>query len=301
MWSGVALAAFSAACFATKGVFAKLLYADGWSFEAVIFARAVFSLPIIAVWAFWRVGARRLFGAPRPAILGAAAAGLLCYYAGVVADFYALTLIGVGIERVLVFSYPSMVVLLYSMIYRTVPGARVLVALAVTFAGIVMVVTGLDLDVLKGNLAGAGFVLFTALTFAIYFLASDRWTGTLGSIGFTLYAAAAATAGMAVHVALRQPRFILPTDRRDAMLIVGLVLVATVLPMLSMAEGVRRLGAERASVVSTIGPPTTILLGAWFLHERLIAAQWAGVALIGTGILILELLRRPAPMETGIE
>ena len=75
-------------------------------------------------------------------------------------------------------------------------------------------------------------------------------------------------------------------------LFIGLVICATVVPMLAMAEGVRRLGAPRASVVSTVGPPTTILLGAWLLDERLSLIQWMGVGLIVGGILFLEALRR---------
>ena len=76
---------------------------------------------------------------------------------------------------------------------------------------------------------------------------------------------------------------------RDLWLLLVLVVFATVVPMLAMAEGVRRLGAPRASVVATIGPPTTIVLGAWLLDERLRWAQWIGVALIVAGILALEL------------
>jgi drug/metabolite transporter (DMT)-like permease len=83
-------------------------------------------------------------------------------------------------------------------------------------------------------------------------------------------------------------------NARDLWLLLALVTVATVMPMLAMAEGVRRLGAPRASVVATVGPPTTILLGGWLLDERLRTAQWVGVALIVAGILALELAKRPA-------
>jgi drug/metabolite transporter (DMT)-like permease len=86
---------------------------------------------------------------------------------------------------------------------------------------------------------------------------------------------------------------------RDVALIAGIVVFATIVPMLAMAEGVRRLGAPRASLVSTIGPPTTILLGAWLFGERLHPAQWCGVALIVAGILTLEGARRPAGEVAG--
>lgn len=294
--TGVVLTAFSAVGFAFKGVFAKFLYAAGWHYEAVITARAVLALPLIAVWTLWRGGPRSVLRAPAGAVLGSVGAGLLCYYLGALLDFYALTTIDVGVERVLLFSYPSMVVLLYAILYRSWPNPRVLIALAVTFAGILMVVTGFDLGVLRGNLAGAGLVLACALTFAIYYLAGDRWTRAIGSAAFTLFAQAASAVALVGHFLASHAVLPSHVTGYQAAQLGGLVVFATVLPMLAMAEGVRLIGAERASVVSTVGPPTTIILGAWLLGEHLRAAQWAGVACIVAGIFIMEVARRkPQP------
>ena len=79
------------------------------------------------------------------------------------------------------------------------------------------------------------------------------------------------------------------------MWLVCIVLFSTVIPMLAMAEGVKLLGAPRASIVSTVGPPFTILVGSITLHEMLSLAQWLGVLLIVAGIVILE-LKKSKPM-----
>ena len=279
-------------CFASKGVFAKYLYADGWDSEGVLLMRTLLALPAIAAWTLWRLKPGTLGRAPATALLGAAAAGALCYALGSGLDFYALMQLDVSIERVLLFSYPSMVVVLCAVMYRELPRPSVVAALAVTYLGILLVVSGFDFGVFRANLAGSGLVLGCALTFAIYYLASDRWTGVLGSAGFTLCASLAATACLVVAHLVRHGLTCGPWHARDSGFFAGLVLIATVLPMLAMAEGVRLVGAERAAVVSTVGPPTTLLLGAWLLDERLRPAQWLGVALIVAGILILELARR---------
>ncbi|HUO78741.1 MAG TPA: DMT family transporter [Steroidobacteraceae bacterium] len=292
--AGIALTMVGAAGFAAKGVIAKFLYADGWGADAVLTTRSLLALPVIAAWALWAVGARALLHPPPRAMLGAALAGCLCYYAGALLDFRALTMIDASVERVLLFSYPSLVVVLYAGIYREWPELRTLVALAMTYAGIVMVVTGLDASVLRGNAAGGGLVLACALTSALYYLASDRWTGAIGSVAFTFYALTAATACLGLHRLLGGGPSATVWQVRDLWLLLALVVPATVVPMLAMAEGVRRLGAPRASVVATVGPPTTILLGAGLLDERLRTAQWLGVALIVAGILALELSKRPA-------
>ena len=292
--AGIALTSIGAVGFACKGIFAKALYVDGWNALDLLTTRALLALPIIAAWAISVVGVRTLISAPPRAILGAAAAGVGCYYIGALFDFEALQLIDASVERVLLFSYPSMVVVFHAVIYRERPAKRVLAALALTYAGILMVVTGLDASVLRGNLTGAGLVLACAVTSALYYVAGDRWTPSIGSLAYTFYALSAATLCLALHRLISPAALTVNWAPRDIVLVAGIVVFATVVPMLAMAEGVRRLGAPRASLVSTIGPPTTILLGAWLFGERLHSAQWLGVALIVAGILTLEAANRSA-------
>jgi drug/metabolite transporter (DMT)-like permease len=278
--------------FAAKGIFAKALYVDGWDALDLLTVRAVLALPIIALWAVFAVGVRGLFDAPRRAISGAALAGVGCYYFGALWDFQALQLIDASIERVLLFSYPSIIVVFHAVLYRRRPAGAVLGSLALTYAGILMVVTGLDPAVFHGNFAGAGLVLACALTSALYYLAGDRWTPSIGSLAFTFYALSAATICLIAHRTLSAAPVTMVWAPRDIVLVIGIVICATIVPMLAMAEGVRRLGAPRAALVSTVGPPTTILLGAWLFGERLHLAQWVGVGLIVAGILTLEVGRR---------
>ena len=278
--------------FAAKGIFAKSLYASGWDFQAVLTTRALLALPLMWAWALLTARPHARLNSDPRALAGAAVAGILCYYVGSLLDFRALMLIDAGVERVLLFAYPSMVVLLHALIQRTLPTRRTWLSLACTYSGILLVVSGFDLRILSANLAGAGLVLVAALTYALYYLASDRLTRRIGSMPFALAALTASALALALHYALTRgwPRTVHWTAH-DAALMAGLVVFATVLPMVLTVEGVRRLGAPRAAVVSTVGPPTTIVLGALLLGEMLSGAQWAGVALIATGILVLELSR----------
>lgn len=279
--------------FATKGLFAKKLYEHGWTYDAVQVARMWLALPVFWLWGWWRVG-RPLLRPPRTALLGAACAGLACYHFGAMINFYALTLIDASLERVLLFTYPSMVVLVYSAIYRRLPDKRIVLALLATFAGIVAAVSGLDPAILRTNMHGALLVLLCAASTTVYFLASDRWTPQVGSVTFTVWAMSAASTGLAFQALLTpSARPPLPGSD-DLLLLLGLVGFATVFAMLMTAEGVRRLGAQRAAVVSTVGPPATILLAVPLLGERLNLAQWLGVALIIAGILFMELARTGA-------
>mgnify|MGYP003338027620 FL=1 len=290
--TGLLLAMTGAVGFASKGIFAKALYAGGWSVDSVLLLRALCAVPCMVVWTIVTEGSRVLRIPNVRAIGWTAFAGIACYYFGATWDFEALKLIDASVERVLLFSYPSIVVIIDALLYKRLPHGSTLGALLITYTGILMVVTGLDLHILRGNLAGAGLVLACAVTSAAYYVTGDRWARSIGSAAFSVYALAAATLCLTARHVYNGQQWQISVTWQTTALFIGLVICATVVPMLAMAEGVRRLGAPRASIVSTVGPPTTILLGAWLLDEHLSLIQWLGVALIVGGILFLEALRR---------
>ena len=222
----------------------------------------------------------------------AALAGALCYYVGALLDFAALTMIDASIERVLIFSYPAMVVLFTSVRDRQWPSRQVLTATALTYLGIFFTMGGLDLDELRANLFGALLVIGSALSYAFYFMVSEKYTRSVGSARFTLLAMTAATACLAPHYFIVHGTAEFGDIGLHAwLLLVGLAVFCMFVPASLQAEGVRRIGAQRGAVISTVGPPTTVVLAWVLLGERLSAWQWTGMALIVLGILVLDLAR----------
>src|SRR5689334_2339126 len=153
---GMLFAAGSAILFASKGIFGKALYQRGVGFELLVTVRALLAVPFFA-WFALRANAPpestekgpAADGAKPPsarpqAILAAAIAGITCYYVGALVDFWALTLIDASIERVLLFSYPAIVVLISSLMQRRAPEMRVVVAIVVTYMGIFFAMGGID-------------------------------------------------------------------------------------------------------------------------------------------------------------
>jgi drug/metabolite transporter (DMT)-like permease len=293
---GMLFAAGSAILFASKGIFGKALYQRGVGFELLVTVRALLAVPFFA-WFALRAntpagtaadGTKRAPARPR-AVLAAVVAGITCYYVGALVDFWALTLIDASIERVLLFSYPAIVVLISSLVERRAPEGRVVAAMAVTYAGIFFAMGGVDLAELKANLFGASLVLVAALTTAIYFLIGERYTHELGSTRFAAISMSASAVLLAVHfVVFRSFDEFRPLQAYDWLLLVILGTVCMFIPGLLQAEGMRRAGAERAAIASTIGPPTTIFLAALFLHERLNGWQLLGSAMIIGSVLMLS-------------
>lgn len=304
---GMICVAAAAMLFASKGLFGKALYARGVGFELLVAMRSVMALPL-----FLWVGLRSGPGAPavtgddeaqtpavtpapaaRPrarALVGAVVAGITCYYLGALVDFWALTMIDASVERVLLFSYPAMVVMIDSVIRRRAPERRVVIALAVTYVGIFFAMGGIDIFELRANLLGAALTLVAALTTAIYFLIGERYTRELGSTRFASIGMSSAAVVLAVHFAVfRSFSEIAALGAQDWLLLGVLAMFCMFVPGLLQAEGMRRVGAQRGAIGSTIGPVTTIVLAAIFLNERLNVWQLLGSAMIVGSILVLSL------------
>jgi len=63
------------------------------------------------------------------------------------------------------------------------------------------------------------------------------------------------------------------------------------LPAIMLNAGINRIGSSRASLVSSVGPVSTILLAYVFLGEGITAMQLAGTGLVMTGVLAITVRR----------
>lgn len=289
---GGLLVAAGAVLLAAKGLFAKHLYALGLSFNDVAAIRSVMAVPGFALLAW-------LYQGPAPAghalsrndLMLAIFAGLLCYYLGALANFYALTIIDASVERPLLFAYPIFVVLITTIMTHKPPSPRVLLALMLTTLGVILVTGALQTELSAPEWSGMAWILFCSLSIAIYFLISGELTQRLGSGLFTLIAMTAAALGMAIHYQFAEGWENINLTEAAWWTLIALVVFSTVLPLFLMAEGVRRVGAAKASLISTLGPPATALMAYELTGEILSISQFAGIGLVVIGVLALEIRR----------
>jgi drug/metabolite transporter (DMT)-like permease len=165
--------------------------------------------------------------------------------------------------------------------------------MVITYVGIFFAMGGIDLHEFTQNLFGASLVLIAALTTAIYFLIGERYTHELGSTRFAAIGMSSSAVALVVHFALfRSFRELSLLDAHDWMLLGVLAIACMFIPGLLQAEGMRRVGAQRAAIGSTVGPPTTIVLAALFLGERLNVWQVLGSAMIVGSVLVMSLGKR---------
>ena len=276
----------SALFFATLAVLARLAYEQGARPLPLLSWRFTMAALLIGGYlAVRRPGELRagLQHLPRYAALS-----LTGYGAASICFFFALQHVSASVVAVLLYTYPVIVALLAVPVLgeRLTPSR--IAALAVTFAGCVLVVGVLEerVSVDPAGIAlalgaGAGYAAFTLLSQKLVAghsrLVTMAYTFGLSAVGVTL-------------VTLLAGESLSPSawTGRLWLLLVGIVALPTFAAVALYLRGIRELGAPQAAVLSTAEPVFTIGLAAVILGERLTALQFAGVALVVAGIVIAE-------------
>lgn len=285
---GVVFALFAAVGFSAKAILVKLAYLDSVDAVTLLALRMVFSVPFFIGVAVW---ARRQHAAPlnmhdRLAVLGL---GLIGYYCSSFLDFLGLQYISAGLERLILFLYPTMTVILAAMLYKRAIGRRVIAAMALSYAGIVLVFLH-DVGVSQGSavLIGTALVFASTLTFSIYLVGAGHAIARIGAVRFTAYAMVVASVACVLQFAIMRPMSALDLPLRVYELSIAMAIVSTVLPVFMLSFAIRRIGSGSASLIGTIGPVSTIYMAYVFLGEHISMLQIAGSALVLCGVLIIS-------------
>jgi len=298
---GALLVFLSGITFSTKAILVKLAYRQGIDSVSLLTLRFGFAAPFFAYAAF---GAQ-LRGKIPPALtrrdgFTILALGVLGYYLASLSDFIGLRYISAGLERLILFVYPTLVVLIEAGVYKARLERRQQLALLVTYAGIVLAFRdelgqSLGSDVPRG----AAWVFGSALTYAVYLIGAGRMVPKLGSQRFTALALLAATAAVLLHACLSGARILgLP----PVAYLIGLVmaLFATVLPAFLLARGIALIGSGPAAIISSVGPVSTILLAYLILDEAFTPSAFLGTALVIIGAtLVASSPKRAKPAPAG--
>ena len=288
----VALVITGALLMAAKGIIAKLLYHSGVTLEALLVLRAVMALPLIWGWAWWRGELPRVWQAPKATLAIAMLGGLSGYYLGTWCDFRGLELIDASLERVLLFTYPAIVVLVRALWRRRAPSAREATAVVLTWVGVVLAVGGFDLALWRANGHGALLVLASAALFSGYLFANEHVGKRIGSVGFMVVAATSAALALSLHFAIvSTPAAVSGLSGQLLLALLAMTAFTNVLPLFMISASIARIGAARAAIISAVGPPATLVLAWWWLGEAMGPVQLAGALCCVGGVLALEVGR----------
>lgn len=291
----VGLVVVSALLFSAKSVFVKLAYPYGVDALTLLTIRMAIALPCFAVIAIVEeVRHARRGGADTPAKIRVSVAllGAVGYWFAAYLDFAGLVDVTASLERVVLFAYPTFTVLLARVLFGHRIGARALVALVVSYAGIALALGGEVGASGPHAVRGAALVAFSAFVYAGYLVGGGRVIPRYGAARFVAHALTVACVAVILHFALTRPLAALLVPAPVLALAALMAIVSTVIPTLMLGVGIGRLGASEAAIAGSVGPISTLALGAIFLQERITATQAIGSALVLAGVTSLSVARR---------
>lgn len=285
--SGLTLVILGALGFSTKSIIVKLAYQASTEIDAIslLALRMVFSLPFFLLVALWQhkkmLNIQPLHTLQCFQIIGF---GLMGYYLASYFDFLGLQYISAGLERVILFLYPTFVVILSAIIYKRTVTAREILALGVSYSGMLLVFID-QLSTESTHLyLGAGLILASALVFACFTIGSGMMVKQIGSTRFTAYTMTVAGTAILIHFFCNSDIQLTEFPLDVYWLTLVMAVFSTVLPAFFMNAGIKRIGASSASIVSSSGPIATLILAYFILHETINATQMAGTFLVLLGV-----------------
>lgn len=289
IFAGLLLAVGGVVFFSLRPVFIKLAYEYVTDPVTLLALRMVFSVPFFIAAAVWvRSGAehRPLSGREFGAVVGL---GILSYYGASFLDFLALQYIPAGLGRLLLFSYPTIVVVLSAALLGKRVTAREIMALALTYAGLMLVFAHALDGEQKNFWLGAGLAFAGSVCYALYLVAGAEVITRVGSVRFTAYAMTAASIACVLQFLLLRPLSALDLPAPVYGYAVAMAVLSTAVPVFMTSEALRRVGANTVAIIGALGPVTTIVLGYVGLEEIMTPLQLAGSALVLVGVVVISL------------
>ena len=283
---GAIAVAAAASIWGTLGLFAKILYAQGVSFEALVAVRAsVGWLAVIGLLVATR-GARslRVSGRDLTFLLPLGLVGIGVFY---LLYFYTVRESTVGTAAILLYSAPAFVVVLAGLFLKEPLNAAKIGALLLTVGGIFLVAGAYD----PANLEVSPKILLTGLlsgfTYGLYAVFGRPLASHLSPAVILSYALGFGSV-LLIVAALPTLDTLVGLPAGSYALLLMLAVVHTALAFALYTFGIRHLGAGRAAIVATIEPVVAGILGVALLDEGLSVLKVLGALLVLAGAALAQ-------------
>lgn len=215
--------------------------------------------------------------------------GIFGYYLSSLFDFIGLQYVSAGLERLILFLYPTFAVLINTFYFKTKLSRIQVLALVLTYIGIGTAYWGEIRSAQYGPqfFYGSFMIFVCAVTYSFYLVGTGRLVNAVGATRYTAYAMLAASAGIFTHFLLTHPVQNVVMTSSLAGYGIALAIIATVLPSFMMSVGMKKIGSNNVAIITSIGPVSTILQAHFFLGETIIPEQILGTALVIVGVILI--------------
>jgi drug/metabolite transporter (DMT)-like permease len=287
--TGLALAAFGSIAFSGKAIIVKLAYRYGVDAVTLIMYRMLFALPLFVALAWW--AGRGKAPLTRRDLLAIVGLGFTGYYLASFLDFAGLAYISASLERLILYLNPTLVLLIGVLFLKQRVNAKQAAAMAVGYAG-VLLVFGHELHFDGDNTAlGAGLVFASAISYAVYLAYSGQEVQRLGALRLTGWATSVACILCITQFVLLRPASAADVAPQVLWLSLLNATLCTFAPVLMVMMAIERIGATLTAQTGMLGPLSTIAMGVFILGEPLNLWVIAGTVFVLLGVWLLAKAR----------
>ena len=284
---GILIGVLGIILFSSKAVMVKLAYRYNIDAISVLLLRMLFSFPFYIVIAYLYRKEKKETIVPKD-YAWIAFFGIVGYYLASYFDFVGLTYIKASLERIILFVYPTIVLLFNKLFLKKAITKVQKLAILITYVGII-ITFGSEVSVSgKEAYLGGFFVLLSAITYASYLVGSGWLIPKFGVMRFTAYAMLVSCVCVFIHFGIFSDVNIFNFPTQVYVLGLCIAVFATVIPSFLVSISIKLISSSNFAVVAGVGPISTIILAVIFLNESLSFLQIIGTVVVILGILLVS-------------
>jgi len=291
-WTGIAIGVLGIVLFSSKAVMVKLAYKYQVDAISVLLLRMLFSFPFYVIIAFVYRNKTTAVDIKNKDYIWVLFFGFVGYYLASYFDFVGLSYIKASLERIILFIYPTIVILLNRVFLKQAISKIQAIAIGLTYIGIIIAFS--DEVSISGSEAylGGFFILLSAITYASYLVGSGWLIPKFGVVKFTAYAMLVSCFCVFIHYGCigEVHLFSFPMEVYGLGFLIAVF--ATVIPSFLVSLSIKMISSSNFAIVAGVGPISTIVLAAIFLNESLTLLQIFGALIVIGGIVFMSVKNR---------
>ena len=275
----------------------KLAYQYNIEAVPLLLLRMSFALPVYLIIALVK-GRNKKNNLTRKDYIWLLIFGLIGYYLASLFDFLGLQYIKASLERIILFIYPTLVILITWIFFKMRPSREQIIAIVISYVGIIIAFSQ-ELIISEQDdaqlILGGGLILLSAITYASYLVGSGYLIPKVGAVLFTSYAMMMACVGVIIHFSLTGgDHHIMDYPIQVYWIGFAMAIISTVIPSYLISYAIKQIGASNFSIIGSLGPVSTIILAYLFLGERFTMIQMAGSLVVIVAVIFISRQNRKA-------
>ena len=289
--AGFLITFIGAILFSTKAIIVKKAFVDiKVDALSLLAVRMICSLPFYLIVAFYKTNQEENKKLTAKQWWFLVVLGLSGYYISSFLDFVGLQYISAGLERLILFLYPTITMLITTLFFKQKISTVQKLALLLTYFGTAIAFYGeLNIDTANPNFYYGSLLIFLcAITYGFFVAGSGQLIPQIGATKYTAYAMTVASLGVLLHYFINGNFMVIePGNSKFWWYGILLAVVATVIPTFLISAGLKKMGANNVAIISCIGPVSTIIQAHFILGEQIFAAQIFGTVLVIAGVIMI--------------